>query len=720
MKSDFKKFIATIIIIASSFTFYYNSLFGSQWFLEDNYTLEQYYKFQEYYTSLLSQKKMYLLLSDTTSRPYDVQNYDIYLDWYDIMLADSTEKNKLNWKGRNNIILKITSTEPQNHIELDAIDLLFTQISVNGNILETTPQATNGIINIPIPTSHQNDIINLNLEYTYLHTNFKDSLPNRGFGFYLGFKGKTIDINRNYKIEEQVAYTVNSPQYARFWLPCNDRPRDKAIVSMSIVVPDGFTAASNGMLNNIEKISAETGEVKKIFKWSDDVPIATYLINATASIYEHYTDKFKSPNRPDSVENHYYIWAVDTLSKSFTAKKRLQNTTRILEFFSNKFIDYPFCKYGQIAVYPFNYGAMENQTLTTLGRILLSTAVDAASCETTVAHEISHQWFGDLVSAISWDDIWFKEGAATWSEALWTREVKNDTNKYYEYMKNNIASRYLDYIDKSIFNIPIHGNPPELIFAPKYVPLTYHKASWVYHQLMMLLGEELHFRILKELLEEYKFKNVDASIFCNFYKEKTKDLTLDVSLDKFFDQWLYKAGHPIYNITTNISPVTNETMSANIILTQTQTGQNITEVFETPVDILFCRGPREEIVHRERVINNQRTQEYTFENIPNFDKAYIDPSRTLCENKKVIASISENKENLILYPNPVIKNNFIYLSKSSSYYISDISIYNSLGMRVDAKITNLDKNLQIDIRDLETGIYYIIVHDKVLKFSVIK
>mgnify|MGYP001066853714 FL=1 len=703
-----KNMKSAIILFVMMTIFSTLKLEAGRWFLEDEWSLEQYYKFKRNYEELRTSKSKYQLLADTTARKFDVIIYDITLDWYELLLSDSTEKEKRFWNGKNDIKL-VVKEDNLDKITLDAIGLEFLTISVDGDLLQTTPQIVDDVVDIPLVTGVKaGDTVRIEIEYVYKN---KENM-----GFFLFYKDEVINKANNYKIEEQVAYTVNSPNYARYWLPSNDRPRDKAKVSMTIIVPENFTAVSNGYLDEVLNIDNENeGEVgKKIFKWKDDVQIATYLVNATASVYKQYLGKFKSPNIKDSIELQYYVWESDYNGKDFKAERKLRKTPEMLEFFSKKFIDYPFCKYGQAVVYPFIYGAMENQTMTTLHRHLI---LQTAPSETTIAHEIAHQWFGDLVTAISWDDIWFKEGAATWSEALWTLEATQDTNKYYSYMQEEAVAYKKN---EKIFTKPIYGNAPELIFTTDYVPLTYNKASWVYHQLRILLGEELLFNILKELLEEYKFKNVDASIIVNFFKEKTKDIELEVSLDKFFEQWLYKAGHPQYEINTNLIKKTDSTMDVHVTLTQIQSGENVSEVFETPAFICFYDGYKP--IDMKRVLNNQKTQEFYFEDMPNITRVNIDLARTLCENKKLmVKSISEKECKLNVYPNPAMQSDLLYISNlEENIKKEDIQVFNILGNKLDVNITNLSNSAVLDISNLKDGAYYIFVAGKMLNFTVIR
>lgn len=691
----------SILLAILLFSFSYFAESQMQWLLQEDWSVEQYYRMQHIMEELRHSKHSDILQVGREPKNYDILSYDFSLDWYALLQYGKDNPNPRIWEGSVsiNVASKIDGLE---EILLDAIGLEILEVRLDAVSISNF-QVGDTTLTIPLTTPlNKNEAVNLNIHYRYSNP------ENIGFNLYYG--GDSYDGR---KVEENIAYTINSPEYARFWFPCNDSPSDKAATSMNIQVPLGYSVASNGILNSIDTIFSEDGKNIATYHWSDTTPCATFVINATASKFEEYTEYFKSPNITDSIPIQYYIWANDIDGYVYSAKNTLKRTGQILEFLSDLFIDYPFCKYGTVEAYPFIYSAMENQTMTMVNKYILQTTLGLGN---TVAHEIGHQWFGDLVSSKNWDDIWFKEGGATWVEALWSEERTGSESSYYSTMYQE-AITYFN--QPTLFTKPIHGNPPNLIFESPYVYLTYNKASWIYHSLNCFLGRELNINIIKELLNTYKYGNIDAVEFIEFYKNYTKNMELDFNIDTFFNQWLYGAGHPKYDCQSvknkDLSQIDTVLYNVSLVVTQTQNAENVADVFQVPIYIDFIKDKK--IIHQERRINNQRVQEYNFTNIPEFDVCKVDTLRLLCQNVSV-SSIEDSKQNLTLYPNPAINQNFIYLSAEN--LDMDVTIVNSLGIKVNAPVIRLSKQIQIDISNFPQGMYIVKCNKHTYSFMVIR
>lgn len=723
-----KKIRAGLFVVAFIAT---SQMFAAHWMLENDWNVEQYYRHKKIIEELEKHTKShkYKLQSEATVRDYDVLQYDFELDWYDILLAEKTSPEQRQWNGQITITLK-SKIDNLNAIELDAIglEILDVRLAHENSIIDhgisPTPQIIENILTVPLsPLGNPlmtGEVIRIRIFYKYVNE--------ENIGFNLYYKN---DVLAGYKVEEQIAYTVNSPEYARYWFPCNDTPGDKARANLKVSVPKDFTVASNGNLDSIVEISTEDGRNISTYYWSDTTQIATFLINATASIYKEYSEWFKSPNIEDSIEIKYYVWENDYDGNTFNAVETLKRTVQMLEFFSNTFTDYPFCKYGTVSAHPFIYSAMENQTMTMINRQVLRWV---SGMETVLAHEIAHQWFGDLVSSKNWNDIWFKEGAATWAEALWEVVRYQNENRYFSVMRSKAVNYFQN---PAIFTKPIYGNPTSIIFQNPYVFLTYNKASWIYHQLNILLGEELNLSILRNLLNHFKFGNIDAYEFRDFYKEKTQGLELDFDIDLFFEQWLFGAGHPQYDCQTTRTKIENDDdeilYDVQLTITQTQNLENVAEVFKMPIYITFLKKQANNqyiSVYSERVINDQKVQEYSFYNVPDFDICKVDTLRTLCQNiNVVITNIDEmaDKNKISVFPNPAISQNFIYVSKpivanflTVGIGNSEIEISNSLGIKIDISSLELTDKYQIDISKLPTGLYFVRFGNQIEKFTVVR
>jgi len=194
---------------------------------------------------------------------------------------------------------------------------------------------------------------------------------------------------------------LSEPNAAKNWFPCNNHPTDKATYAFHITVPKTFEAVTNGMPGKIE----ENGETKT-YNFSTREPLASYL---TVVEIGHYDRVFSKTKNGVPVYSYYYKGMRDENKRIF------EKQNEIMEFFSDKFGSYPFESAGIIAKSGKSILAYETQTRSTFG---------TPTNETMLAHEIAHQWFGDLVSLSQWKESWLKEGFATYGSALWLEHKK--------------------------------------------------------------------------------------------------------------------------------------------------------------------------------------------------------------------------------------------------------------------------------------------------------
>ncbi|HFE64346.1 MAG TPA: hypothetical protein ENK14_08030, partial [Caldithrix sp.] len=238
-----------------------------------------------------------------------------------------------------------------------------------------------------------------------------------------GFKAFEFDHNF---AGDLVISTLSEPYLAQTWWPCKDDPSDKLdSVKISATVPEDMIVASNGLLQSVTPGANNT----KTFVWKEKYPITTYLVSLAISNYVTFRDSFEyQPGKFMPID--YFVYPGDFN----TARSAFAKMPQMLRVYSDAYGLYPFVeeKYGH-AEFVWG-GAMEHQTCTSIGRV-------ANSWETVYAHELSHQWFGDLVTCHDWHNIWMNEGFATFSEALWLEKAYGKT-AYHDYV-----NYYLDDID---------------------------------------------------------------------------------------------------------------------------------------------------------------------------------------------------------------------------------------------------------------------------------
>jgi hypothetical protein len=219
-------------------------------------------------------------------------------------------------------------------------------------------------------------------------------IPNRGF-FYYAYSGS----------RHTLAFSCAAPYDARFWFPCYDEPFDKAEqgCAINVTVPDSLSVCSNGMLDSTV---ADTVSHTATYFWTHRFPIATYLMVFAVSKWVKYVQEGYS-NQPDSIA----VWSYCGPGDTTWVHANLRNVPDMFQFFADtaRFGRYPFERYGHVYCTGFQYGGMENQTLTMLA---LGQVDDA-----TISHEMSHMWWGDMVTCVDYRNIWLNEGFANYWEA---------------------------------------------------------------------------------------------------------------------------------------------------------------------------------------------------------------------------------------------------------------------------------------------------------------
>ncbi|MDD3144422.1 MAG: M1 family aminopeptidase, partial [Candidatus Cloacimonetes bacterium] len=319
-------------------------------------------------------------------------------------------------------------------------------------------------------------------------------------------------------------FTISDPDAARYWWPCYDHPWDKAIVHLRVTLRSDWKVAANGIRDAI----VDNGDGTSTTFWTGQNPMTTYLVCVTCGPYVEITQNYGDlPIQNFVMQNQYNNALVD-----------LANLPAMIDYFSQIFGPYPFEKYGNAVVAMSTYGAMEHQTMTTLGNYIIT---GTGAYELVIAHELAHQWFGDAVSFLTFADVWLSEGFATYSEHLWT-----DKTQGWQAACDYVASSYHQYY------INWEGGSPETIYDPAFnsyfAPPSYEKAASVLHMLRLRLGDALFFQLLQTWFDTYKHGNAVTAEF----QAMAEDIS-GQDLEQFFDQWIYNAGIPTleYSVWSN-------------------------------------------------------------------------------------------------------------------------------------------------------------------------
>lgn len=325
-------------------------------------------------------------------------------------------------------------------------------------------------------------------------------------------------------------WTQGQPKTNHYWFPCYDYPNDKATTETIITVEDRFLAISNGVLLSVKPASRKGW---KVYHWRMDQPFSAYLISVVVGEFA----EIKSIWRGKPIISYVYKDEIEN------AKLSYGNLLKMVDFFSKRLdYPYPYNKYVQTTVRDFG-GAMENITATTISDRTVHDRrahLDIDS-DGIVAHELAHQWFGDLTTCRDWGELWLNEGFATFLANAWIEERSG--SEEYLYSIYSDQQSYLNAWQAGIRR-PISTKryrDPNSVFDV----YSYARAGAVLHMLREEMGQEQFWRGISYFLKHYKYKNVDTQDLITALEESTGQ-----NLQWFFDQWIHKMGHPEFKVST--------------------------------------------------------------------------------------------------------------------------------------------------------------------------
>ncbi|MGW7821015.1 M1 family metallopeptidase [Streptomyces puniciscabiei] len=304
------------------------------------------------------------------------------------------------------------------------------------------------------------------------------------------------------------AFVAGEPQGAMTWFPANAHPKDKSSYDITITVPQGRTAVSNGVL-----LGRRTGHGRTTFHWRESRPMAAYLATATVGTF-----KVEQYTTPDGI--HVYN-AVDPREASAAAPV-LKKLPSVLAWESRLFGPYPFRSAGSVVDHAPDVGyALETQT-----RPLYDTAPDIS----TLVHESAHQWFGDSVSLTAWKDIWLNEGFATYAEWLYAEQHGGDSaQKTFDALYARPAGDHL-----WAFPPGDPGSGRNIFDTPVYA-----RGAMTLHEVRKAVGDADFFRILRAWAAAHRDAHGTTAQF-----ERLAERISGKRLDGLFHTWLFTEGKP--------------------------------------------------------------------------------------------------------------------------------------------------------------------------------
>lgn len=484
-----------------------------------------------------------------------------------------------------------------------------------------------------------------------------------------------------------VVWSLSQPYAAADWFPCKQYLKDKADSAwINVTTNNKNKVGSNGVLIGID--SLPNNKVK--YKWRTKYSIDYYLISISVAQYIEYNQKLVLTSLPnDTINIINYTYNQTSLNKY---KPAYDSIKQFLEHFSNLWTPYPFYKekYGHTCM-PEG-GAMEHQTMSSMG--------DFSFQISTFAHELAHQWFGDLVTCSTWSDIFINEGFATYGEYLALEKFAPPSFTKFDML--NRHDYIMSFIDGSVY-VPDTTDIGR-IFSYR---LTYSKGAAVIHTLRYIMGDQKFFEGLKTFLTDYSFKNASIPDF-----KKSMEKSSGLKLDSFFSQWIYGEGYPIYKGKYNYK---NDTVY--LIISHTTSFDLVTKQFTTPLEVQFNRFNNTPLI-RKLTINTKNdsfiipissfndTLEFDPNNwIINKHVGFVFDSTIKFNPKKNTNSVSNtmDKSSILIYPNPIKENIFI---KNFTNFVTDY-ILTDISGKILKELKSKESELEIKINDLPNGVYFL-------------
>jgi len=324
-------------------------------------------------------------------------------------------------------------------------------------------------------------------------------------------------------------WTQGETEATSVWCPTVDKPNQKTTQEISMTVPAKYVTLSNGMMVKQEKNKDGT----RTDTWKMDLPHAPYLMFMGVGDYAVIKDTYKG------IPVEYYV------DKEYApvARQIFGLTPEMMGFYSKLLgVEYPWPKYAQMVAQDYVSGAMENTTATLHGHWAQQNArelTDGNIWEETIAHELFHHWFGDLVTCESFSNLTVNESFADYSEYLWY-EYKYGRDAADEHHLGAMQGYLGNPMEQSKHLVRFYYNDKEDMFDL----VSYQKGGRILHMLRNEVGDSAFFMGLQLYLKQNRFKSAEAHHLRLALEEVSGR-----DLNPFFNQWYFNSGHPEVNIS---------------------------------------------------------------------------------------------------------------------------------------------------------------------------
>jgi aminopeptidase N len=584
------------------------------------------------------------------------QNYDVLFYFLDLNISDTSTYIE----GHTAVHIKVNDQTGQ-QIMLDMLQLLSAD-SVKVNQKQATFDHSGNLLSVTLPVSPAGDSLAvIDIFYHGLGTNA---------GEVQGIFNKS-----NASVNKRITWTLSESFHALSWFPCKQSLTDKAdSVYVFLSTDRNLKAGSNGVLT----ASVELPGNRVRYEWKCRHPVDYYLISLAVGDYMDYS--FYAPvNDTDSVIVQNYIYNNEDYFNQ--NKSLIDKTSDLIRLYSGLYGDYPFKdeKYGH-CVAPSG-GGMEHQTMTTLVNFSFL----------LVAHELSHQWFGDYVTCKTWQDIWINEGFASYSEYLANQYLVSQPEA------DSWIVRTQDYVKSipggSVYVPEGFADSEDRIFDYR---LTYAKGASIIHMIRQEVGDdELFFNIMKEFLNRYRNGTATGNDMRDLCTEMTGR-----SFDRFFEQWYTGEGYPVLAVNWFQR---NDTLYVRSL----ETPSAATPLFNPLVEYQVSLNNRDTIITHRQESGLDNWQVYLHGQI---SSVIVDPHHWLLMDVTGVSRIgNEQVTHFMLTPNPAREKITLYFTDPVNNY--KLYLADSSGRILFSEGSNTSEKI-IDVSKLAKGMYFVIINEK--------
>jgi aminopeptidase N len=430
-------------------------------------------------------------------------------------------------------------------LAFDSVDLKIESVEVDGKTAKFAVDPRKLIVSLDRP-ANRGDRHEISIRY--------EGQPKKGLYFILP--------DRDYPQQPSEIWTQGEAEDTRYYIPLYDYPNDRTTSEMILTVPASWITVSNGKLVGVK----DEADGTKTWDWKQSEPISTYLISAVAGEFVEKDDSWRG------LTLRYIV----PRGEESTIDPTFQRTKEMLDLFSSKLgVPYPWAQYAQTSVDDFVEGGMENTSATTLA---VDNLVDPRlapeeriGTDDVNSHELAHQWFGDLVTCKDWANLWLNEGFATFFEHYWAEQHYSADDAAYEFWRDQNAW----FRQPRYFPVPIVDR--HFDDSTEYDGNVYNKSGWVLRMLREQLGDDDFFRSLHNYLDANRGQNVVTADL-----QKAVEQTTSINVDKFFHQWIYRAGAPEFAVGYAYDPSAHQ---VGLEVKQTQQVGGLVELFDVPIQV---------------------------------------------------------------------------------------------------------------------------------------